>query len=37
MKELKIVKGFKYRIYPNKLQKDLLNHQMFVYNQAHNE
>ena len=28
--------GFKYRIYPTKEQIELLNHQMFVYNQAYN-
>lgn len=28
--------GFKYRIYPTKGQIELLNHQIFVYNQAYN-
>jgi len=28
--------GFKYRIYPTKKQMQLLNHHMFVYNQAYN-
>ena len=31
-----ITKGFKYRIYPNKEQSDLINHQCFIYNQAYN-
>lgn len=33
---LSITKGFKYRIYPNKEQQKILNHQCFVYNQAYN-
>jgi len=28
--------GYKYRLYPTKEQQKLLNHQMFVYNQAYN-
>ena len=28
--------GYKYRLYPTQEQKDILNHQMFVYNQAYN-
>ena len=28
--------GYKYRLYPTKEQEILLNHQMFVYNQAYN-
>ena len=28
--------GYKYRSYPTLEQKQLLNHQMFVYNQAYN-
>ncbi len=28
--------GFKYRMYPSKTQKELLNHQMFISNQAYN-
>lgn len=31
-----ITKGFKYRIYPNKEQQSLINHQCFIYNQAYN-
>lgn len=31
-----ITKGFKYRIYPNKEQSTLINHQCFIYNQAYN-
>lgn len=33
---MQITKGFKYRIYPNKEQRDLINHQCFIYNQAYN-
>lgn len=36
MAEILITKGFKYRIYPNKEQQKLLNHQCFIYNQAYN-
>ena len=36
MGEILITKGFKYRIYPNKKQQKLLNHQCFIYNQAYN-
>jgi transposase len=28
--------GFKYRMYPNDIQKEILNHQMFISNQAYN-
>ena len=28
--------GYKYKLYPTDEQKELLNHQMFVYNQAYN-
>jgi putative transposase len=28
--------GFKYRLYPTKDQQHILNHQMFIYNQAYN-
>lgn len=28
--------GYKYRLFPNKEQKQALNHQMFIYNQAYN-
>ncbi len=28
--------GYKYRLYPTQEQKELLDHQMFVYNQAYN-
>lgn len=34
--EIKITKGFKYRIYPSISQAKALLHQMFVYNQAFN-
>lgn len=33
---MQITKGFKYRIYPNKEQQALLDHQCFIYNQAYN-
>lgn len=33
---MQITKGFKYRIYPNKEQQKLINHQCFIYNQAYN-
>lgn len=33
---MQITKGFKYRIYPNKEQQILTNHQCFIYNQAYN-
>ncbi|WP_034555176.1 helix-turn-helix domain-containing protein [Helicobacter apodemus] len=33
---MQITKGFKYRIYPNKEQQALINHQCFIYNQAYN-
>jgi len=32
----KVNLGYKYRLYPTREQKQLLNHQMFVYNQAYN-
>ena len=32
----KVNLGYKYRIYPKAEQKTILNHQMFVYNQAYN-
>ncbi len=36
-KPIKLVNlGYKYRLYPTDEQKQLLNHQMFVYNQAYN-
>ena len=28
--------GYKYRLYPNKDQMMILNHQMYIYNQAYN-
>ena len=28
--------GFKYRLYPSEHQKEMLNHQMFISNQAYN-
>ncbi len=28
--------GYKYRLYPTKEQIDVLNHQMYIYNQAYN-
>jgi putative transposase len=28
--------GYKYRLYPTKDQRQILNHQMFIYNQAYN-
>lgn len=37
MKEEKIVNlGYKYKLYPNKDQMNILNHQMYIYNQAYN-
>lgn len=37
MKIEKIVNlGYKYRLYPTKDQQHILNHQMFIYNQAYN-
>ncbi|EJF06553.1 transposase [Thiovulum sp. ES] len=36
MKNRSVTLGFKYRIYPNEIQKELLNHQMFISNQAYN-
>ena len=37
MKNEKIVNlGYKYRLYPNKEQMKILNHQMYIYNQAYN-
>ncbi len=33
---IKITKGFKYRIYPTPEQMKVLDHQMFIYNQAYN-
>lgn len=35
-KELTVNLGYKYKLYPTKDQMDILNHQMFVYNQAYN-
>ncbi len=31
-----ITLGFKYRMYPSKTQQELLDHQMFIANQAYN-
>ena len=37
MENEKIVNlGYKYRLYPNKDQIKILNHQMYIYNQAYN-
>jgi len=37
MKEEKIVNlGYKYKLYLNKDQMNILNHQMYIYNQAYN-
>ena len=33
---MQIIKGFKYRIYPDKQQAQKLDHQCFTYNQAYN-
>lgn len=35
-KDLKVTLGYKYRLYPTDEQKQLLDHQMFIYNQAYN-
>ena len=35
-KEVKVTLGYKYRIYPTKDQMNILNHQIFIYNQAYN-
>lgn len=35
-KEIKVTLGYKYRIYPTKDQMNILNHQIFIYNQAYN-
>ncbi len=35
-KELTVNLGYKYRLYPNKDQVKILNHQMYIYNQAYN-
>ncbi len=35
-KDIKVTLGYKYRIYPTKEQMKILNHQMFIYNQAYN-
>ena len=35
-KVLKVNLGYKYRLYPTKDQMDILNHQMYIYNQAYN-
>ena len=32
----KVNLGYKYRLYPTNEQKKVLDHQMFVYNQAYN-
>ena len=36
MQDIKVTLGYKYRIYPTKEQKEILNHQMFIYNQTYN-
>ena len=37
MKKEKLVNlGYKYRLYPTKDQQQILNHQMYIYNQAYN-
>ncbi len=37
MKDKKVINlGYKYRLYPTKEQIDVLNHQMYIYNQAYN-
>lgn len=35
-KEIQVTLGYKYRLYPTDEQKQLLDHQMFIYNQAYN-
>ena len=35
-KEQTVNLGYKYRLYPTKDQMDILNHQMYIYNQAYN-
>lgn len=35
-KEKTVNLGYKYRLYPNKDQFKILNHQMYIYNQAYN-
>ena len=35
-KVLKVNLGYKYRLYPTKDQMKILNHQMYIYNQAYN-
>lgn len=34
--DMKVTLGYKYRLYPTKEQVNILNHQMFIYNQAYN-
>lgn len=34
--DIKVTLGYKYRLYPTKEQMNILNHQMFIYNQAYN-
>ena len=37
MKQERLVNlGYKYRLYPTKEQEQILNHQMYIYNQAYN-
>lgn len=33
---MKVTLGYRYRLYPTKDQMNILNHQMFIYNQAYN-
>lgn len=35
-RDIKVTLGYKYRLYPTKNQMNILNHQMFIYNQAYN-
>jgi len=35
-KDIKVTLGYKYRLYPTKEQINILNHHMFIYNQAYN-
>ncbi len=35
-KQVKVTLGYKYRLYPTKEQMNIINHQMFIYNQAYN-
>ena len=34
--EKRVNLGYKYRLYPTKDQTKILNHQMYIYNQAYN-